>query len=128
MRNSEQIEAQTEETGKLIVISDNSACEQASSKPSPADRIRPWMWKPGQSGNPAGRPKDMARVIAQAAFENNPEMLYEAYVKALSKGSGFVFQVLSDRAYGKLKERIELEGNLTVGARLEKARKRKLKK
>lgn len=24
---------------------------------SPADRIKPWQFKPGQSGNPGGRPK-----------------------------------------------------------------------
>lgn len=62
------------------------------------------MWKPGQSGNPGGRKKDVSQEIARAIFENNPELIYKAYGKLLSKGSAFGFQVLAERAYGKLKE------------------------
>ena len=39
-------------------------------------------WKPGQSGNPGGRPKqDDAAIIARAVFENNPEAIYKAIEK-----------------------------------------------
>src|ERR1019366_7383409 len=48
---------------------------------------------------------------ARQVFENNPEMLYKAYTKALAKGQAFAFQVLSDRAFGKLVEkRINADG------------------
>ena len=75
-----------------------------------ASRIAAWRWQPGKSANPGGVPKhDIAKEIAQAIFLNNPEMIYKAYSKMLRKGNAYAFQVLSDRAFGKLKERHELE-------------------
>jgi hypothetical protein len=75
-----------------------------------ASRISAWRWKPGQSGNPSGRPRhDLAAEIAKAIFENNPELIYKAYAKAVAKGNAYAYQVLADRAYGKLKERHEVE-------------------
>ena len=85
-------------------------------------------WKPGDIPNPHGRPKrDAAAEIARKVFELNEELIYKGYVEALRKGSGFTFQVLSDRAYGKLKEQVELSGNISTRERLEKARKRNAK-
>lgn len=75
-----------------------------------ASRIAPWFWKPGQSGNPSGRPRhDLAAEIAKAVFENNAEALYKAYCKAALKGNAYAFKELADRAYGRLKERFEVE-------------------
>ena len=76
-----------------------------------ADRIAPWRWKPGQPGNPTGKNtrNDLAREIAAACFENNAEALYKAFSKALLKGNPYCFKELSDRVYGRLKERIEVE-------------------
>lgn len=55
----------------------------------PAIRLKS-PWKPGQSGNPNGRPKrDMAAEIAKAIFENNAEMIYAAYTKMLRKGNAY---------------------------------------
>ena len=75
-----------------------------------ASRIAKWRWQPGKSANPGGRPKhDLAKEIAEAVFLNNPEMIYRAYCKMLRKGSAYAFQVLADRAFGKLKESIQHE-------------------
>ena len=66
------------------------------------ENLKPW--KPGQSGNPGGRPKnDVASEIAKAAFSQNPELIYRAFIEALKKGNARAFQVLADRAYGKIK-------------------------
>ena len=52
-------------------------------------------WKPGQSGNPGGRPRhDVASEIARAVFEGNEEAIYRAMCKALLKGTPKVFQAL----------------------------------
>ena len=68
-------------------------------------RIASWKWRPGQSGNPSGRPhRDLAAEIARAVFENNAEALYKAYTKAALKGNACAFKELADRAFGKLKE------------------------
>ena len=53
---------------------------------------------------------DVAREIARAIFENNAEALYKAYCKAALKGNAYAFKELSDRAYGKIKESMELSG------------------
>jgi hypothetical protein len=67
-------------------------------------------WKQGQSGNPGGKPKvDLAAQIARVIFENDAPAIYAAYSKMLRKGSPYCFQVLSERAFGKLKERHEVE-------------------
>lgn len=64
----------------------------------------------GNCANPGGRPKnDIAAKIARAIFENNEEKLYTAYGKQALKGNAYAFQVLADRAYGKLKERHEYD-------------------
>ena len=47
------------------------------------------------------RPKnDIAKEIAQAIFENDPDEIY----KALLKGNAYTFKELAERAYGKIKE------------------------
>jgi Family of unknown function (DUF5681) len=76
------------------------------------------QFKPGQSGNPGGRPKnDVAKQIAQAIFENNPDEIYKAFRKALLRGNAYTFKELAERAYGKIKESREHTG--AEGAPLE---------
>jgi hypothetical protein len=69
-------------------------------------------WPKGVSGNPGGRPKvDVAAEIARALFEQDRQAIFEAFRKVLRKGSPYAFQVLSDRAFGKLKETHAIEHN-----------------
>jgi len=70
-----------------------------------------YQFKPGESGNPSGRPKnDKAREIARAIFEQNPEAIYEAMGKALLKGHPNAFRELANRAYGKITQALEVAG------------------
>ena len=95
---------------------DNGNSSPASTPPASkksgrgdANRIAPWRWKPGQSGNPTGARHDLAREVARAVFENNMEALYKAYSKAALKGNAYAFKELADRAFGKLRETIHAE-------------------
>ena len=66
-------------------------------------------WKPGQSGNPGGRPKrDLAAEIARAIFERDPEAIERVLAKELRKGNYRVFTALADRAYGKPHQSLDL--------------------
>ena len=89
------------------------------------ENLKPWP--KGVSGNPGGRPKrDLSAEIAQAVFENNPEAIYRAMLRALKKGNPRVFDVLAIRAYGKVKEQVELSASQSLSDRLEAARQRML--
>ena len=113
MRTRETIEASQSETKNP---------EQNSGK-TPTDGkarrlqnlVAPWTSETAPRNG--GRPKkDVAAEIAKQVFENNQELLYKAYSRALAKGQAFAFQVLADRAYGKLKETVEhVDGEVVDG-------------
>ena len=87
----------------------NNGKTKEKKKLGPTDNLKPS--KPGQGGNPGGRPKrDLASEVAQAVFEGNEEAIYKAMLKALLKGDPEVFAVLADRAFGKCSQRVEIPG------------------
>src|ERR1700691_1153590 len=86
-------------------------------------------WPKGVSGNPAGRPKnDISVDIARAVFENNPEAIYQGMLRRLKKGDARVFKVLADRAYGRVRQNVDLEvgASNTIVERLQAGRQRVL--
>lgn len=99
MKTRESIEAQSLETP-------NPSSGKTPSQRNPrslANLVAPWTSETAPRNG--GRPKkDISQDIARQAFENNKENIYKSYVELLLKGSAFGFQVLAERAYGKLKE------------------------
>lgn len=86
-------------------------------------RIRPYSWQPGQSGNPAGRPKDVAREIARKVFINNDEAIYRGMAEKAAKGDAYAFKELAERAFGKLRESVAIShqddtSDADLGARI----------
>jgi hypothetical protein len=93
--------------GENSISAGNGLCSEKRARS--LRNLKPW--KPGQSGNPKGGSArhDLAAEVARAIFENNPDMVYKAFAKAIAKGNAYAFQVLADRGYGKLKESIAHE-------------------
>ena len=105
------------------VLTQNSEETVETKRRGRIENLKPW--KPGQSGNPGGRPKrDVASEIARAVFEGNEEAIYRALCKALLKGNPRLFVALAERAYGKLREAVELSGIEGLAELLANRRKR----
>jgi hypothetical protein len=82
-------------------------------------------YKPGQSGNPGGRPKyDVAAAIARAIFEQNEELVYNAFVRALSQGNAYTFDILANRGFGKITDKLEVSTDQELTQKLLDGRKR----
>lgn len=85
------------------------ACTQNSGETVAGRKENLKPWKPGQSGNPGGRPKrDLAAEIARAIFERDAEAIERAFTAELRKGNPRVFTALADRAYGKPRQSLDL--------------------
>jgi hypothetical protein len=69
-------------------------------------------WKPGQSGNPGGRPKEL-REVAALAREHSAEAIERlAYWMRSddSRASVAASEKLLDRAWGKAQQAVEVSG------------------
>jgi hypothetical protein len=83
----------------------------------PADHLRRQRWKPGQSGNPGGRPKGesiTARLRAVLEKEHNGRVLMDLLAERLAKEAlagkfPFLKEVL-DRLDGRVAERVNVGG------------------
>ena len=95
-------------TKKPKARAQNSAANSAKPIRGNPAKIRPYQFKPGQSGNPGGRPKDDAAEIARAIFEHNEEAIYKAMLTALKQGNPKVFSALADRGYGKVPQHVSV--------------------
>ena len=86
---------------------------------SQGDRLKPYHWKPGQSGNPTGRPNGAISLTTELKMylKRHPEAL-EGIVKTLIKegltGNIIAIKETFDRVDGKVAETHKLEGTLPV--------------
>lgn len=73
-------------------------------------------WKPGQSGNPRGRPKDKLITDAlRGIYEDNPKELARfvraAHSRAL-KGNPKFWEMIADRLEGRVLQQIQHTGDI----------------
>jgi hypothetical protein len=92
--------------------------------------LRPW--KPGQSGNPGGRPKTahisqaLRTALANGKADEFAEILC-AVASGRKKGTPVQLAALreiADRTEGRPHQSVNLEASFSIGERLEAARKR----
>jgi hypothetical protein len=73
-------------------------------------------FKPGQCGNPKGRPKTIPEITI--LLSNKPEAEYKAVIDKLfflaKKGNIKAIEVLLDRSYGKAKQDVNIRANVSL--------------
>lgn len=88
---------------------------------------RPYMWKPGQSGNPKGVPKVIPNLdvyIIEILTEEGTSgrdglrVILEALRKKAAAGDVRAIELLLDRAYGKVKQHIDLDSTNIITGKL----------
>ena len=97
------LQAGTSDVAGLFVESDTAG---------PAAQLRPYQWKPGQSGNPAGRPRkgQSYRELAEARPSHRKLAIVLAQEqRAIAKGDTRAAEWLRDTAEGKPATRIVVE-------------------
>ena len=90
--------------------------ESGEQRKNKGDNLKPWQFKPGQSGNPSGRPKG-----AVSLKEYAKRMLYEVdedgrmeFMKGLDK------KIIWEMAEGKAEQTANVRGSLTISDVLDK--------
>jgi hypothetical protein len=122
MRTAQQIEE-----NKEIFSTQGSRRKGIGSGNHPNSRkqLRPKPWPKGVSGNPGGQPgTDVAAKISRQIFELNEAEVYQGLAAEVIAGKPYAFDVLANRAYGKVKETVDLNvtGTLRLASVIEQRR------
>jgi hypothetical protein len=110
-------------------MSDETA-NSSENRISGAPQLDPYKFKPGQSGNPSGRPKKKPITEMYERILSKPEniqALEDAVNKALSRGQmAMVLQLreMTDRIEGKVTQPIEANVTVNLAEAIAAARKR----
>ena len=88
------------------------------------------MWKPGESGNPGGRPKKKSITELYEKLLAEPEFMedLEASIRKMILSGRMVGQLqlkeMAERVEGKVTQPLDIDMNLSLAERMTKARER----
>ena len=87
--------------------------------PNRSTHLEKYKWKPGQSGNPEGRPTGSISLTEtlKAMLRRNPEALEEIVIALINEGrmgNMVATKEMLDRVDGKVAETHKIEGELPV--------------
>jgi hypothetical protein len=81
-----------------------------------AEELAPFRWKPGQSGNPGGRPKRKPLTDTLLEVLEDPkqlEALVRVWLKSAQKGSIMHLREILDRVEGRVALPVDVSANVT---------------
>lgn len=90
----------------------------------------PFKFKPGQSGNPGGRPKKRPITEIYERILEDPKnvgLIEKMVIKMLRQGkmaSQLQLKEMAERVEGKITQPVEVEINMTLAQRMDKAKSR----
>ncbi len=97
--------------------SDQLAVAEPNPKGTTPEPLKPYLWKPGESGNPGGRPKGPTYItrLRRALQANDGKLLEELVqvaIDAAKKGSYQHLAMIIDRVDGPIATRVIIEAEL----------------
>lgn len=93
----------------------DAANSQENSGRGPAEHLKAYQFKPGQSGNPKGRPKrtaldDRLAELLEADEDTQAGALAKALLIMALSGDTQAAKLVAERAYGKPTQKVEHSG------------------
>jgi hypothetical protein len=88
---------------------------QENSQRNPAEHLKGFQWKPGQSGNPGGRPKkklvdECLEELLEAADSEHAKALAISLIAKALNGDTKAAQLVAERTQGKPSQKVEVSG------------------
>src|ERR1017187_6666181 len=115
-------------------LDQNAEAERGNTPPNRQSKLTPEMeankWKPGQSGNPSGRPKRKPISELYERMMQEPEFMesVENSIRKMVTSGRMVGQLqlkeMAERIEGKITQPIDMELNVSLADRMERARER----
>jgi len=110
--------------------SQNDTANTQENRQTKTEHLEPYQWKPGQSGNPSGRPKKLPITEAfQRIFSDPVES--EQFIRSIMASKSQIARVMivekaAERLEGKVTQPVEHSGeiNLTLADRMGRAKER----
>lgn len=102
---------------KVEIIPADSSQVTENSALRDIHKEKPWLFKPGQSGNPGGRPKKLTRILDEVldkkdkSGKTQAEKLVQAVVARAIKKSDLLVKEVWERVEGKAPTNDELDPN-----------------